>query len=54
MSDQPLDFDALVGDDLEPAEHARLLRVHEMLREAGPPPELTPHLSAPRHRRARP
>ena len=47
MNDRPLDFDALVGDDLEPEEHARLLRVHEMLREAGPPPELTPHLSAP-------
>ncbi len=47
MSDRPLDFDALVGDDLEPTERARLLRVHEMLLEAGPPPELTPHLSAP-------
>ncbi len=47
MSDRPLDFDALVGDDLEPTERARLLRVHEMLLEAGPPPELTPQLSAP-------
>ena len=47
MSDRPLDFDSLVGDDLEPTERARLLRVHEMLLEAGPPPELTPHLSAP-------
>ena len=47
MSDQPLDFDALVGDDLEPTERARLLRVHEMLLEAGPPPELTPHLDVP-------
>ena len=47
MSDRPLDFDSLVGDDLEPTERARLLRVHEMLLEAGPPPELTPHLSTP-------
>lgn len=47
MSDRPLDFDGLVGDDLEPAERARLLRVHEMLLEAGPPPELTPDMLAP-------
>jgi Anti-sigma-K factor rskA len=40
----PLDFDRLVGDDLEPEERVRLLRVHEMLLEAGPPPELTPDL----------
>ncbi len=44
MSDEPLDFDALVGDGLEPEERTRLLRVHEMLLEAGPPPELTPDL----------
>jgi hypothetical protein len=48
MSDRPVDFDALVGDDLEPGERARLLRVHEMLLEAGPPPELTPELRTPR------
>jgi hypothetical protein len=51
MSDKPLDpsfeLDALVGDDLEPEERARLLRVHEMLLEAGPPPELTPNLRMP-------
>ena len=51
MSDKPLEpsfeLDALVGDDLEPEERARLLRVHEMLLEAGPPPELTPDLRAP-------
>jgi hypothetical protein len=51
MSGPPLDpsFDlaALVGDDLDPAERARLLRVHEMLLEAGPPPELTPHMRTP-------
>lgn len=33
------DFEDLVGSDLEPAERARLERVHELLIEAGPPPE---------------
>jgi len=44
MSDEPLDLDALVGADLAPEERARLIRVHEMLLAAGPPPELTPDL----------
>ena len=44
MTDRPLDFDELVGDDVEPDERARLMRVHEMLLEAGPPPELTPDM----------
>ena len=35
------DFDDIVGDDLEPAERARLERVHALLRRAGPPPELS-------------
>ena len=47
MNDRTPDLDALVGDDLEPQERARLLHVHEMLLEAGPPPELTPDLRAP-------
>ena len=47
MSGPPLDFDVLVGDGIEPAEHARLLRVHEMLLEADPPPELTPRMRTP-------
>ena len=35
------DFDELVGaDGLAPEEQARLRRVHEMLLQAGPPPEL--------------
>ena len=34
------DFDELVGTDLEPDERERLERVHELLLEAGPPPEL--------------
>lgn len=47
MSDRPPDFDELVGSDLEPAEHDRLRRVHELLVEAGPPPELPATLAAP-------
>ncbi len=47
------DFDELVGDDLEPAERARLLRVHDLLVAAGPPPELSPQLaSAPKEPKA--
>jgi hypothetical protein len=33
------DFDDLVGTDLAPAERERLLRVHNLLLVAGPPPE---------------
>ena len=40
MSERGPDFDELVGGDLGPAERERLLRVHELLVEAGPPPEL--------------
>jgi hypothetical protein len=44
MSDRP-NFDELVGgDDLSPEEAARLQRVHDLLIEAGPPPELPVHL----------
>jgi hypothetical protein len=41
------DFDELVGGDLESAERERLLRVHEALLAAGPPPELSPSAAAP-------
>jgi hypothetical protein len=41
------DFDELVGEDLVPAERARLEQVHELLIAAGPPPELPPHLARP-------
>jgi hypothetical protein len=41
------DFRELVGDDLSPEERARLERVHELLIQAGPPPELTPALAEP-------
>jgi hypothetical protein len=34
------DFDALVGEGLEPDERERLHRVHELLVAAGPPPDL--------------
>jgi hypothetical protein len=34
------DFDDLVGGDLTADEHERLRRVHDLLVEAGPPPEL--------------
>jgi hypothetical protein len=38
-------FTDLVGDDLPQEEAARLRRVHRMLVEAGPPPELPPSLA---------
>jgi hypothetical protein len=34
------DLDELIGDDVPPAERERLQRVHELLLQAGPPPEL--------------
>jgi hypothetical protein len=41
------DFDELVGDDLDGAERERLLRVHELLIEAGPPPSAAPAAAPP-------
>ena len=41
------DFRELVGDDLNPEERERLRRAHDLLVDAGPPPELTPALEAP-------
>jgi hypothetical protein len=38
------ELDDLVGDDLEPGARARLERVHALLQQAGPPPELPPAL----------
>jgi len=46
VSDAPK-FTDLVGEGLPPPEHERLERVHEMLIEAGPPPELPPELEEP-------
>ena len=45
------DFDQLVGHEVGREERERLQRVHELLVEAGPPPELSP--SSPRGRRSR-
>jgi hypothetical protein len=36
------DFEKLVGTDLDPAERARLERVHDLLVAAGPPPDYVP------------
>jgi hypothetical protein len=48
MTDPPK-FRDLFGDELPAQERARLERVHELLVEAGPPPELPPSLAeAPR------
>lgn len=41
------DLDDLLGGGLAPAERERLLRTHELLRAAGPPPELPPKLRTP-------
>jgi hypothetical protein len=38
------DLNDIVGNDLEPAERERLERVHALLAQAGPPPELSPAL----------
>lgn len=51
MSEHGPDFDELVGSTeetgLSPAERQRLRRVHELLIEAGPPPELSSRLEPP-------
>ena len=44
-------FDDLVGTDLDPAERARLERVHELLVAAGPPPDSAPVALAGLHAR---
>ena len=47
MNERGPDFEDLVGPGLEPAERKRLLRVHELLVAAGPPPELPSDAGAP-------
>ncbi len=47
MSDRGPDFDELVGPEVEASERTRLLRVHEALVEAGPPPELASGAAPP-------
>jgi hypothetical protein len=39
-------FDELFGDEAAGPERERLQRVHELLVQAGPPPELPPHLES--------
>jgi hypothetical protein len=46
MTSRPPEFDDLVGADVPPGERARLQRVHELLVQADPPPELSPELDA--------
>lgn len=43
---QPPDFDQLIGADVEGSERARLRRVHSLLVQAGPPPEISPTIEA--------
>jgi hypothetical protein len=43
---QPPDFEQVVGSDVEGAERARLQRVHALLVQAGPPPELSPSIES--------
>jgi hypothetical protein len=40
------DFDDLIAADVPPEERARLYRTHELLVQAGPPPELAPEMDA--------
>jgi hypothetical protein len=40
-------FDELIGAETSDAERERLLRAHELLLQAGPPPELPPQLRKP-------
>jgi hypothetical protein len=40
------EFDDLVGDNVSAGERDRLRRAHDLLVEAGPPPELSPELEA--------
>lgn len=41
------EFDELIGEDVPPAERARLRRVHDLLVSAGPPAEVPPSLAEP-------
>jgi hypothetical protein len=47
VTGRPPDFDELVGADLGDADRERLLRVHELLVAAGPPPEVARPVSPP-------
>lgn len=53
MSRDGPNFDELVGTDLDAVERERLRRVHELLIEAGPPPELSAPVPVQLHPRRR-
>ena len=53
MNDRGPSFDDLVGADLSPDERERLLRVHELLVEVGPPPEMASKAPVHLHPRRR-
>jgi hypothetical protein len=53
MSKRKPSFDELVGNDVTPTERERMLRVHDLLIEAGPPPELPAEAPVPLHPRRR-
>jgi hypothetical protein len=46
MTGRPPDFNELVGDDVTVEERDRLRHVHDLLVQAGPPPELSPELES--------
>jgi Anti-sigma-K factor rskA len=46
MTSRPPEFDDLVGPEVDAAERDRLRRVHDLLIDVGPPPELS-QMSAP-------
>ena len=54
MTHRPPSFDDLFDDDdLAPEERERLHAMHELLTQAGPPPELPPALESPPSDRTR-
>jgi Anti-sigma-K factor rskA len=53
MTERRPSFDELVGDDLTPTERERLLHVHDLLIEAGPPPEPPAEVPIPLRPRGR-
>lgn len=46
MTDRTPDFDDLVGPDVPEDERKRLRRAHQLLLDAGPPPELSPEMES--------
>jgi hypothetical protein len=46
MTGRPPEFDQLLGEDVTVEERDRLRHVHDLLVQAGPPPELSPELES--------